>query len=110
MKNITPEEQSNVISELAKKIRRLESLPAFRNPKNFKPCPDEFFANIGAVDSKCPICDAWEYTSNWPIGVHCLNMCMYPKWFVDHFNNEIMEVHFEIAQRKRDLETMEEIL
>lgn len=98
----------SLVIELAKRLRKVNSLPTYRNPKDYGPCPDESFKD--AVNSRCPVCDAWEFKTGWPIGVHCINLCMYPKWFVDQFNYDMSEIAFKIAREKSEALTMEEVL
>lgn len=105
-----PQGRADLIKELLKQVRKHASLPAYRDPKEFDPCPDAFWASVGAVDSQCPVCEAWEFGAGWPLGVHCTNLCLHPKWFVDEFHTGLMEAVFRVEQEKKDIETMEDKL
>jgi len=101
---------NGLVEKVLKEQRKMDSLPSYRNPKDFEPCPDQFWQDVGCVDSKCPVCDAWEFAGDYPLGVYCQNLCLFPKWFVDQFNYGLLESKFRIAQEEKDMKKMEELL
>ena len=103
-------ERADLVKSLMKNFRKCEGVPLYRDPKTFNPCPEKFFRELGFLDSRCPVCDSWEYGGEWPVGVHCIVLCLYPKWIVEQFNYTILEGVFRAKQELLDIGKMEDVL